>query len=70
MVDDGGTVKLFHGSYDADKKKHFSLATSKDGIHFERPDLGLTEYHGNTANNILPVHAVEAGVFLDPHAPA
>lgn len=70
VVDDGGTVKLFHGSYDADKKKHFSLATSKDGIHFERPDLGLTEYHGNTANNILPVHAVEAGVFLDPHAPA
>ncbi|MCP5560896.1 MAG: hypothetical protein H7A55_24400 [Verrucomicrobiaceae bacterium] len=70
VIDDGGTLKLFHGSYDADKKKHFSLATSQDGIHFERPNLGLTEYQGNRANNILPVHAVEAGVFLDPHAQA
>ena len=68
VVDDGGEVKLFHGSYDADKKKHFSLATSRDGLHFERPDLGLTEYRGNRHNNILPVEAVEAGVFLDLHA--
>ncbi len=70
VVDDGGEVKLFHGSYDADKKKHFSLATSRDGLHFERPNLGLTEYRGDTGNNILPVEAVEAGVFLDPHASA
>lgn len=70
VVDHDGVVKLFHGSYDADKKKHFSLATSRDGLHFERPDLGLTEYRGNRHNNILPVEAVEAGVFWDPHASA
>ena len=35
VVDDGGAVKLFHGSYDAEKKKHFSLATST-----RRPALG------------------------------
>ena len=70
VVDDAGTVMLFYGSYDADKKKHFSLATSSDGIHFQRPNLGLKEYHGTTANNILPVAAVEAGVFIDPQAPA
>ncbi|MCB1225933.1 MAG: hypothetical protein KDK99_09010 [Verrucomicrobiales bacterium] len=70
VVDDGGVIRLFHGSYDADKKKHFSLATSRDGRHFERPDLGLTEYRGDRHNNILPVEAVEAGVFLDPHASA
>jgi len=28
-------------------------ATSRDGINFERPELGLTEFDGSTANNIL-----------------
>ena len=69
VVDDGGTVKLFYGSYDAEKKKHFSLATSSDGLHWERPPLGLKTFQGSKNNNILPVEAVEASVFLDPHAP-
>jgi hypothetical protein len=68
-VDDGGAVKLFHGSYDAEKKKHFSLATSSDGLHFERPALGLKAFQGSKDNNILPIEAVEAAVFLDAHAP-
>lgn len=69
VVNDGGTAKLFHGSYDAEKKKHFKLATSEDGIHWDRPELGLVEYQGNRQNNLLPVEAVEASVFLDPNAP-
>ena len=70
VVDDKGVAKLFHGSYDGDKKKHFALAVSRDGIHWERPGLGLTEYQGNKENNLLPLEAVEASVFLDPRAPA
>ena len=69
VVDEGGEAKLFHGSYDAGKKKLFALATSKDGIHWQRPVLGLHEYQGNRNNNLLPVDAVEASVFLDPNAP-
>ena len=60
VVDDGVAVKLYHGSYDAEKKKHFSLATSSDGIHFERPKLGAKAFKGSKDNNILPVEAVEA----------
>ena len=70
VVDDNGTAKLFHGSYDAERKRHFALAVSEDGIHWTRPRIGLREYQGNTDNNLLPLTAVEAGVFLDPHAPA
>lgn len=70
VVDDAGTAKLFHGSYDGEKGKHFSLATSRDGLHWERPRLGLKDWHGNRDNNILPIAAVEAGVFLDPNAPS
>lgn len=69
VVDDGGALKLYHGSYDGEKKKHFSLATSTDGLHWERPSLGLKAFQGSKDNNILPVEAVEASVFLDPHAP-
>jgi hypothetical protein len=69
VVEDGGALKLFHGSYDAEKKKHFSLATSTDGIHWERPQLGLKAFEGSKANNLLPIDAGEACIFLDPHAP-
>lgn len=69
VVDDDGTAKLFHGSYDADKKKHFAVATSEDGLEWQRPKLGLREHRGSSANNLLPVEAVEASVFLDPNAP-
>ena len=69
VVDDNGAVKLYHGSYDGEKKKHFSLATSRDGLHFERPHLGLKMFQGSKENNILGVEAVEASVFLDAHAP-
>ena len=69
IVDDGGTVRLLHGSYDADRQKHIVLATSEDGIHRERPRLGLREYRGDRDNNLFPLRAVEASVFLDPRGP-
>ncbi len=69
VVDDGGTAKLYYHSYDAEKKKHSMLATSMDGLHWERPKLGLKAYDGSKENNLLPATSVEASVFLDPHAP-
>ena len=37
------------------------FAESRDGIQWDRPDLGLVEYHGSTANNIIIMWvAVEA----------
>ncbi|MEI9894596.1 MAG: hypothetical protein WDN28_12100 [Chthoniobacter sp.] len=69
VIDDGGTAKLYHSSYDAEKKKHCSLATSTDGLHWERPKLGLRAYEGSTDNNLLQMNSVEASVFIDPHSP-
>ena len=31
-------------------------ATSDDGVHFERPELGLVEFDGSTTNNIVAEH--------------
>lgn len=69
VIDHEGTAMLYYGCYDADKGKHLCLATSKDGRDWTRPRLGLTEFQGNTDNNLFPFEAVEAGVFLDPSAP-
>lgn len=53
---------------------HTSLAyaESKDGIHWERPDLGLVEYKGSTHNNLLYYGDRDHGwaVLLDEDAPA
>lgn len=29
-------------------------AVSRDGVHWEKPNLGLVEYHGSRENNIIP----------------
>ena len=46
------------------------LATSKDGVHWERPSLGLVEFDGSKDNNILPDgedHVPTFPAFLDTH---
>ncbi len=36
-----------------DAGHNLCYATSSDGVHWEKPELGLTEFAGSTANNIL-----------------
>ena len=38
---------------------------SEDGLHWERPDLGLVSFQGNTHNNLLIEYCHGAGVFYD-----
>ena len=42
-------------------------ATSKDGIHWEKPELGLVEFGGNKRNNIVVRGPSGAGVYKDLH---
>ncbi len=70
VVEDGGEIKLYYGSYTRDDKlqRHFCLATSRDGVTFQRPSLGQKAFNGSTENNLLALTAIEASVFLDPRA--
>ena len=38
---------------------------SEDGLHWERPDLGIVPFEGNTHNNLLIEYCHGAGVFYD-----
>ena len=44
-------------------------ATSKDGIAWIKPALGLHKYDGRTGTNIVARDCPNAGVFKDPHEP-
>ena len=52
---------------DDDAPRTTCLATSKDGFHWEKPDLGLVEFRGSKENNILPESASMGYFFLDSH---
>lgn len=42
-------------------------ATSKDGVHWEKPDLGLHELDGSTHNNVLPPSKDGSGFIRRPN---
>ncbi|MAV36296.1 MAG: hypothetical protein CMJ59_12665 [Planctomycetaceae bacterium] len=44
-------------------------ATSRDGIHWEKPELGIVEFGGNKQNNIVVRGPSGAGVFKDLRDP-
>src|SRR5262245_11387157 len=46
-----------------------ALATSKDGIHWEKPDLGVVDRDGSKKNNIVIENQREGTVMIDPNAP-
>lgn len=83
VLREGDRYRLWYECYDvagwptADDTS-FCYAESRDGVHWTRPRLGLTEYQGSRENNILfrqlgtdshrsRVHGT--CVFLDPAAP-
>lgn len=53
----------------ANNQGFLCYAESKDGIHWQKPNLGVYEWHGSTANNIVLQSNFETGsVFIDPKA--
>src|SRR5690606_1780260 len=48
-----------------DREMGICYATSKDGIRWDKPNLGLVEYEGSKANNIVWRGPHGGGVFRD-----
>ncbi len=83
VLRDGDRFRMWYECYDVDgwptgDDTSFCYAESEDGIHWNKPKLGLFSYQGSRENNILfrqigegnsrsRVHG--SGVFLDPSAP-
>jgi len=64
----GEVIVLGEGD-DLAKQRVACEAFSDDGVHWEKPELGLVEFQGSKANNILPKEAVYGYFFEDLHDP-
>ena len=69
VMEDGGSYKMWYEASTLNpKKRHMqmlALATSTDGVRWEKPKLGVTEFNGSTDNNLVLLDTVGT-VFLDP----
>ncbi len=45
--------RMYYMTYNLPKPSNFCLAFSDDGLHWKKPELGLVNYEGSKANNIL-----------------
>jgi len=84
VLKDDGIFRMYYGALPKCPKiwqepncRILCYAESKDGIHWEKPNLGLFEWEGSRDNNIIipnddfPYTMSEfagPGVFIDPHA--
>ena len=51
---DGDIYRMYYRALDTSKPPGFTCyAESRDGIHWNRPDLGLVEFNGSKTNNIV-----------------
>lgn len=60
----GSGYRMWYGSY-KDEKYYLCYATSKDGINWLKPKLGLVEFNGSKQNNISKVGG--GTVIYDPY---
>jgi hypothetical protein len=61
---EGAKVVVSGGGEGGASESRICLATSKDGTHWEKPDLGLVEFQGSKANNIVPAEKFMP-IFID-----
>lgn len=70
VIQDGKRVRLYYRGFcpaDGSDQQVTCLAESEDGIHFSRPNLGLFDFQGSRANNIIwkGIEAHNFAPFLD-----
>ncbi len=66
VIDDGKELKMYYSTLGPLTVR---LATSKDGIHWEKPELGIYSLAGSRKNNILFDYAINGSAYYDEHDP-
>lgn len=64
VEDEQGLLRLYYQG----PEDHLAVMTSRDGVHWEKPDLGRGEFRGER-NIVLSRPTSLGNVFLDPNAP-
>lgn len=66
VFEENGNLRMWYICRDADKKPNLAYAESTDGVNWTKPELGVVEYAGSRANNLVGVTNLEGNVFRDP----
>ena len=66
VEDEKGVIRIYNGGVD----DYLAVFTSKDGIHFETPDLGKGSYKGFKNLAIAAPNGGTGNPFIDPNGPA
>jgi hypothetical protein len=71
VLEDDGLFKLWYSACGADQWTggpwYLCYAISRDGLTWEKPELGLVEYDGSKRNNIVRAACKLAYIFIDPN---
>jgi hypothetical protein len=68
VLQDGPEYKMWYMARDRENEIRICYARSKDGMAWEKPNLGQFDYKGSKQNNIVMTGVIETTVFLDPVA--
>jgi hypothetical protein len=55
--------------YGEGSQANLAYAESSDGVTWTKPNLGIHDYKGSRANNLVGVQSLEGVVFQDPNMP-
>lgn len=68
----GDEYRMWYAGFDQARNRQGCYATSKDGLVWTRPDLGIVEYNGGKANNLISIDGgkpIKSALFLVLHDP-
>ena len=68
--DEAGKLRMWYTCRDKENQPNVAYAESTDGVAWTKPNLGIYEYNGSRANNLVGLHDLEGVVFKDPNMPA
>jgi hypothetical protein len=70
VLDEGGKLRMWYICRDRENRPNVAYSESRDGVTWTKPHLGIVDYHGSRANNLVGLSHLEGVVFQDPNAPA
>ena len=69
VIEDDGKLRMWYTCRDKERQGGVAYAESTDGVNWEKPNLGIVEYHGSKHNNLVGIPNLEGTVLIDPDAP-
>jgi hypothetical protein len=64
--DDGGRLRMWYICRDQQNRGNVAYAESNDGLNWKKPELGVVDYEGSKANNLVGLPSLEGAVYRDP----